>query len=237
MNDVFAAATTPARSGKRVVSLALTAAFLAAGSLAAMAEDCVLNSVEKLPALAVGGAGHAARLKLLRTADGTAAPVLMDCSDGFLSKLEIHLEPGQRRLIKLVAESGVLMPINVWVEEDNKPAAGRWQIELKAMRADPSGELYPIHFASDAAPLTQVVQIDITADTSNLPGQRQVMRIGGSNTSGKDGLLLVIEDGREERMFRDQFRIDPTLGQFSQRASSRSGPDGTPAPANGSAGL
>ena len=103
----------------------------------------------------------------------------------------------------------------------------RQALKLLSNNADPSTETLK----------ARLVQLEILAGASNQPGQRQSMRLGGSTTSGIDGVLLTMEDGREEGLFRDQFRIDPTLGQFSQRSRARIGPEAEPAAASGSSSL
>ena len=212
---------TPGARTRKLLSLALGTALLAGGSLNAAANDCVLADIDALPPLETGTvAGHAAALKLLQTADLATARVDILCSGGYLSGLELALAPGEQRRINLVAESGVLMPLEMGIDTSEAPTSGQWQIFLRALQVDQEGVLQARPFRTDEAHTTQLVQIEITADTSNQPGQQQRVRIGG-----REGVLLVIESVREEPLFRDQFRPDPTLGQFSHRTPSRSIPD------------
>jgi len=233
-NELSAVATSLVRS-KKLLSLALTAALSTVGPVAGAAADCVLNSLDTLPALsAVEAVGHATDLRLLQTVDADAVRTTFSCSGGYLSELKLQLEPGEQRLINLVADAGVLMPLNLDIDPSGGPASGQWQIVLRALDVNQAGELQPRHFIGDESRLTQLIQIEITADSSNQPGQRQLMRVGGSAKNGSDGVLLVIEDSREERLFQDQFRIDPTLGQFSQRTRAPISPEREPGPVSAS---
>lgn len=220
---------------KKLLGLALTAALASIGSVTVANADCVLRSLDTLPPLRVAETvGHGADWKLLQKIDADTVGVTASCSDGYLSELKLRLKPGEQRLIHLVAEGGVLMPLNVGIEEGNARASGEWQILFTALGVDENGELGPRDVVDEEPRPTQLVQIEILAGASNQPGQRQSMRLGGSTTSGSDGVLLTMEDGREEGLFRDQFRIDPTLGQFSQRSRARIGPEAEPAAASGS---
>lgn len=229
----MSAVALPVAQSKKLLSLALTAALAVAGSTTAAAQDCVLTAVDTLPPLsAPETAGHGAGLKLLQEADAVRMDV--SCAGSYLRELKLQLEPGERRLVNLVAEAGVLMPLNMGIEASGEPASGDWQIFLRALGVDENGELRPRSFVGDEARLTQLIQIEITAGAANQPGQRQLMRLGGGNSTGSEGMLLVIEDSREERLFRDQFRIDPTLGQFSQRTRAPSNPEREPGPVSAS---
>lgn len=215
----------------KLAGLALTGALAMFASAAAVADDCVLDSLDGLtPLVDTRAVGHSADLKLLRGPE-EAEPAWsgLRCTDGVLSELRLRLEPGQQQQINLVAEAGVSMPLLLDLDTSQGPASGEWQIVIRPVRLGPDGTLQPRSFVGDEAWISQLVQIEVTAGADNRPGQGQVMQSGD--------LRLIMEDAREERLFRDNFRIDPTVGQFSRLGRDRAGPDPDRAPVEAGTGL
>lgn len=234
----FLSTAAPRVRAQKKLRLALTVALALAGTAAAASDGCVLQSVNTLsPPGTQNTVGQGTGLKLLQTTDSAAARLVTNCSGAYLSEIRIQIEPGERRLINLVAEDGVLMPLNMNLDDSGQPASGGWHIVLRAISVDAFGEFQPRHFRGDQPALAQLIQIEITADASNRPGQQQRMRIGDKDDRGVGGTLLIIEDAREESMFRDQFRIDPTVGQFSHRTSEPINAERDSATINGSSDL
>ncbi|GEM_PF-4683842 len=226
-------ATLTARPASRL-GLAVALALATFGGAALAETDCVLDSLYALaPIPAPDSATRTAALKLLSNRDEIASEWLdIGCTGGHLSEMTLRLAPGEQRLINLVAEAGVVMPPDLGMDASGEPTSGEWRVFLRALSVTEDGNLQARPFTEHESRLTQLFQLEISAGSDNQPGQRQVMRVGGST-----GFLLVIEDSREERLFRDQFRIDPTLGQFSQRTKHRAGPERDPGPISGSSSL
>jgi len=226
-------ATSTVRPASRP-GLAVALALAAFGGTALAGQDCVLDSLDALaPIPAPDSAARSAALKLLSKGNEIESEWLdIGCTAGRLSEMTLRLAPGEQRLINLVAETGVVIPPDLSMDASGEPASGDWQIFLRALSVTEDGDLQTRPFTEHESRLTRLFQLQISAGSDNQPGQRQVMRVGGST-----GFLLVIEDSREERLFRDQFRIDPTLGQFSQRTKHRASPEREPAPVSGSSSL
>ncbi len=205
---------------------ALSLALAAWSSVAAADSDCVVHSLDA--ALSSPSPSSALErgtaLKLLQTGDGPA-PARVSCAGQSLEEIRLVLAPDAQVLLRLVASAEVVIPLELSTQD----GAGEWQIQQRALFVDDTGRLQPV---GDPARAARLIEVEITAGASNQPGQRQLMRLGGD-----EGFLLVVEDGREEGLFRDQFRVDPTIGQFSQRSQPRVSPRDHPDPVSGSSSL
>lgn len=205
---------------KSLLSLALAAAVaaLSAGGVgAAQAGDCVLAELPSLPdLLQTPSDGEVAGFRLLHLADIGQDRIEAECRGADLAELRIQLLPGERRVIRLLAEAGMQVPLDLRIDGRQEPSSGDWHWAQQALVVDAQGAFSPRQFSADETPLSQLIEIEIGADASNRPGQLQQLRVADPRGAGP-AVLLLIETVQEEPLFRDQFRPDPTLGQFSQR--------------------
>jgi hypothetical protein len=94
---------------------------------------------------------------------------------------------------------------------------GTWKVSLRPLEAgaNPSS--------------AQLIELIVTAGEANRRGQQRSFRLFGSESSKavkQDlSLELNLESVDSERMFRDNFKVDPSVGQFSQ-STRRSGSAG-----------
>ncbi|MGY6553073.1 MAG: hypothetical protein ACXIUM_00990 [Wenzhouxiangella sp.] len=215
---------SPSPLPTRLLNLALATALAGFGTASWGAQPCVLDSVARLSAPSTNSANPAAdALKLLQTSSGDDGQLVVSCNDKALAQLRLQLAPGEQRSLILVAQSGLTTPLDQLIQSAEGVASGQWEMRIEALSVDEQGSFQPAN-ADGQGERIQLLRIDISANAANQPGQNQSWRI--ANT-----LLLVLEDPREERLFRDQFRIDPTLGQFSQRRPDSRSLQHQPAPA------
>lgn len=225
-NGLLSQTAPPRVLPKQLIRLAIGAAMASFGCAAWGTEPCVLDSIETL-AFPSGDAKNPASVefKLLQSTPVDDPRLVISCEGNALTRLRLQLEPGEQHSIVVVATSGLLMPLSELIEPVEGPASGHWEIVTQALETAPDGSLQKAGVGHQSESI-QFVQIDLSADPANHAGQSQTWRIGNS-------LELVLQDPREERLFRDEFRIDPTLGQFSllrQAPATRrneAGPAGT----------
>lgn len=212
---------------KQLIRLAIGAAMTGFGCAGWGSEPCVLDSIETL-AFPSDDAKNPASVgfKLLQSTPADDRRLVISCKGSALTRLRLQLEPGEQHSIVVVAASRLLMPLSELIESVEGPASGHWEIVAQALETAPDGSLQKAG-VGDRSESIQFVQIDLTADPANRAGQSQTWRIGNS-------LELVLQDPREERLFRDEFRIDPTLGQFSLRRQAPSTPGSEAGPAGAS---
>lgn len=203
-------------------------ALVALSSVAAGADQpgCLMHSLGSLaPPAAVAESSAAPGFKLFQLEqDRNDTSLRFECDGQRLASLSLELLSGQTRTVILVAESGVSFPL---VSSAASLAAtheqhGTWQITSQALRVGDDGGMIALSLAAHQATAVQLIEISVAADPANRPGQRQELNLVGSAvTADPDAtLLLILESRGDERMFRDQFQVDPRAGQFSLRNPS-----------------
>ncbi|MFP4209511.1 MAG: hypothetical protein ACLFSC_12775 [Wenzhouxiangella sp.] len=128
--------------------------------------------------------------------------------------------PGQTRSLILLIEAGVSVPLQVTepaVTKDDEET-GHWDVALR--RVDAGADLQSV----------QLIELVVTAGTNNRRGQQRSFQLfaDGNSDEGRQGLSLELnlESLDSERMFRDNFKVDPSVGQFSQRSQRSPGTAG-----------
>ncbi|MFW5815899.1 MAG: hypothetical protein ACOCVP_03500 [Wenzhouxiangella sp.] len=167
-----------------------------------------------------------AALQLLVTEPAQADPTLEPvCAGDRLATLRLKLVPGQTRSMILVSASS-LAGRRQAAEMDTGQGSednGAWQITLRPVDAE------------QAPGSARLIELTVTAGAGNRRGQQQSFRLfdekDAPERSQTPALELVLESLEAERMFRDNFKVEPSLGQFSQQtrqprpAADRAGRD------------
>lgn len=214
---------TPHRLGLALGLAALAGLATADGT---PAPACLIDSLDSLPGPTAAVDSNSPVLQLLagRRAD-TDDSLVPVCVGERLASLKIKLVPGQTRSVMLVALSGIELPLQATRIGSGQEIAqtGAWQLELR-----------PVDALVAPQPV-QLIEVVVTAGAANLLGQQQSFRLLGSEVSSRQpqdlSLELILESLDGERMFRDNFKVDPSVGQFSQRTdrfgapADRSGQD------------
>ncbi|QOC21354.1 hypothetical protein IC757_09830 [Wenzhouxiangella sp. AB-CW3] len=145
------------------------------------------------------------RLAFLATVDDEAGLLhRLACSRGSVERLQLRAEPGQQaRVGLLLANPG---PDPVLISRDMTRDAA-WASDWVYLEL-PGAEIQPGSFL----PATLV----ITVPDDYSPGERFEHRFGLLEGSEKLELSVALEVIREQPMFRDDFEVDPVIGQFSQ---------------------
>lgn len=181
---------------------------------------CLIESVDTLSVAEpmMDTPSNPASLQLLVSEPAETDPTLDPlCVGERLATLRLKLVPGQTRSVVLVSASSVAIPLqaaeidSARENEDN----GAWQVALRPISAQ------------DGARAAQMIELTVTAGTSNSRGQQQSFRLFEAERLSQQAktpvLELVLESLEAERMFRDNFKVEPSVGQFSQR-TRQSGP-------------
>lgn len=201
-------------------------ALVALSSVAAGADEpgCLMHSLGSLaPPAALAESSAAPVFKLLQLEqDRNDTSLRFECDGQRLASLTLELLSGQTRTVVLVAESGVSFPLASTAESlsATQEEPGTWQITSLALRVGDDGGMIPLSLAAHQATTVQLIEISVAADPANRPGQRQVLKLVGNAVAADATLLLILESRGDERMFRDQFQVDPRAGQFSLRSFS-----------------
>lgn len=220
---------TPRRLGP---ILAPILGLMAMGSLSAAdlseAPACLIESIDALPAAdpTLNTQSNPASLQLLVTEPAETDPTLDPlCVGDRLATLRLKLVPGQTRSVILVSVSSVsiaLQAAETSTAQDNEDN-GAWQVALRPVSVE------------NEAHSAQMIELTVTAGAGNSRGQQQSFRLFEAKhspaRSQDPALELVLESLEAERMFRDNFKVEPSVGQFSQRtrqsrpADARAGRD------------
>ncbi len=135
------------------------------------------------------------------------------CVGDRLAGLTLGLMPGQTRSIILVARPDPRLPLAAaeYSSVNENGRNGAWHIVVR-----------PAQVVDDLEPgQAQRIEMLVTAGAANRRGQRQsfwLRETGIAAEASRDASLeLILESLDDERMFRDNFKVDPSVGQFSLR--------------------
>lgn len=206
--------------------------LIAMGSLSAAdlskAPACLIESIDALSRSdpTMNTQSNPAPLQLLVTEPAETDPTLDPlCVGDRLDTLKLRLVPGQTRSVILVSASSVSIALQAAETStaQDKEDNGVWQVALRPVSAQ------------DQPRAAQMLELTVTAGANNRRGQQQSLRLFETEPAPERDktpvLELVLESLEAERMFRDNFKVEPSVGQFSQRnlqpgpADARAGRD------------
>ncbi|MEE4638499.1 MAG: hypothetical protein V2J42_07155 [Wenzhouxiangella sp.] len=215
------------------IALGLTAFGVVTAADDPKSAACLVNSIDSLSPLgsSIVASPAALPLKLLRAGQGPSGSIDPVCAGDRLTSLGLRLIPGQTLSLTLLTWPGVSVPLQVTELEvaTDIGQTGTWEVSLRPL--EPAADLHS----------AQLIELLVTAGENNQRGQQRSFRLFGSENSkaGQQGLSLELnlESLDSERMFRDNFKVDPSVGQFSQRTQRPDTVDDRPAQGAASATL